>query len=137
VIVERGVIAERFEQNLLDRFSGREYRILGHVSDANPFAQRAAAGIGFFDPRQNFHQRGLARTVRADQPDVIAVEEREREILEKRTRSESLGDGFDGQENGTAHGIVGCWVAGLLGELRSEAAERAEEYRKAAEAYGG
>jgi hypothetical protein len=82
------IAGERFLKNILDGFARREDRILRHVADAQPFADRARPGIGRVVAGDDLQQRRFPRSVRADQSDVIALVNREAEVLEKGTGRE-------------------------------------------------
>ncbi len=65
-------------------------RILLDVTEADAFANRDFPAIGFDLAHQNAQQSGLARSVRTNQSDTVAFGDGERDILEKRLRSESF-----------------------------------------------
>ena len=71
---------------------GREARVLRHVAEARPAAERAAAAVRRLEPREDAEQGGLARAVGTDEPDAVALGEAERELLEERRGAEGLGE---------------------------------------------
>ena len=56
-----------------------EDRVLRHVADAQPLARRARARGRLLEAGEDLQQRRLAGAVRADEADVVALEDAERE----------------------------------------------------------
>ena len=76
----------------------RERRILRHVAEAQPLARRARPRVRRLEPGQDLQQRRLARAVRPDEADVVALEDAEREALEQGRGAEGLGEVLAGEE---------------------------------------
>ena len=68
---------ERRTQDLLDGVIGIERRILGHETKAQALARGAGPRARLLESGEDPEQGGLARTVRADEADVIALEHAE------------------------------------------------------------
>ena len=58
----------------------------------------AQAAARLLEAGEDLQQRRLARAVRADEADVVALEDAERQLLEERRSAESLGDRLAGEE---------------------------------------
>ena len=89
------VEAEAVEGMGEDRRDGRaflERGVLRHEPDAKSLARRARAGGRLLEAGEDAQQSRLAGAVRADEADVVALEDAEREALEERRRPEGLRD---------------------------------------------
>jgi hypothetical protein len=70
----------------------QEFRLLGDVLDRHPLGEFGFAVDVGIDPRQNFEECGLSRTVFTDDADLRTVIKRETNIGENRFFAVSLGD---------------------------------------------
>ncbi len=66
--------------------------VLIQLAEPHPDLQHHVAGACLEIAAQHLHERGLARTVRADQAVTIAVAELDRHLLEERLGAELNGD---------------------------------------------
>ena len=80
-------VEQRREPRTRDRHQGlvpREVGLLLQETNADRGADVKTAVVGLFNPRQQLHQGGLARSVGADQPDPLAGAHFKAEVLEDR-----------------------------------------------------
>ena len=72
------------------RRSGLKFGILLHVADPEPFSEGHFPAVRLFGAGQNSQQGRFAGAVRANEPDPVAVRDRERHVLKERIRSKGL-----------------------------------------------
>ena len=100
------LVRERFAQHGADARARSERGILRHVADAQALARRARAGGRRLEAGQDLQQRRLAGAVRADEADVVVLEDAERQALEERRRAEGLGELLTGNEQLSQWGLL-------------------------------
>ena len=66
-------------------------RLLLDIRDACALANGHVAGVRIFLPCKNLEQGAFACAIRADQPDAVAVGDRERDVTKQRSRAKGLG----------------------------------------------
>jgi len=86
-----------------DSTAGLKFGVLLQVAQRRGRMQFDAAAIGFELPRDDFHQRRLARAVRPDQRDPLAGANVERHTVEHRLRAVIFDDVLEREED---HGLI-------------------------------
>ena len=85
---------ESLFQHLADAEAGSKTRVLRNIGGAGALAHGHLAGVGFHLPGQQRQQSGLARAIRPDQADTVAILHGEGDVEKKRLGAELLGDGL-------------------------------------------
>jgi hypothetical protein len=101
-------IAHGLRDHVLDEATDRKDGILRDVPDPGSAPQRARAAVRGVETGQDPQQRGLARSVGADQTHAVALEEPEGERLEERPGPVGLADPGTAQQERTRHRYFFC-----------------------------
>ena len=83
-------VADGLAEDGAHRGPGCEDRVLRHVADPEAPAGGARPGRGLLQAGQDLQEGGLAGSVRAHEAHVVALEDTQREPLEKRRRAEGF-----------------------------------------------
>src|SRR5262249_1287628 len=82
--------------------AGCELRILLDISQAQQLARRNDAAVRLAQAREQAEQGRLARSVRPDQAEAVAIRDRERNSLKKAARAQRFSRGLAAQQKGHA-----------------------------------
>ena len=102
-VVESFIRRDRFRDDFIRRSPRGEDRSLRDIADADVLSVGAGPRVRPLDASEDLQQRRLARSVGADEPDMIAFVESERQPLEQRWTAERLGEAFTAEERRTGH----------------------------------